>query len=71
MTIFKTPLWALGPYNAEEGPNTTSICSTSSNDTGITLYAVNRSEGTLAILPSVNVKSLELKDELKPLAVIL
>ena len=25
VTIFNTPLWALGPYNAEEGPSTTSI----------------------------------------------
>ena len=37
VTIFRTPLCAFGPYNAEEGPRTTSICSTSSKDTGSTL----------------------------------
>ena len=71
VTIFNTPLWALGPYNAEEGPSTTSICSTSSKDTGITLYAVSLREGTFAILPSVRVNNLELKEELNPRAVML
>ena len=66
--IFKTPVYAFGPYNAEEGPNTISICFTSSNETGITLYAINLSDGTFAILPSVSVKSLELKEVLKPRA---
>ena len=66
--IFKTPVYAFGPYNAEDGPNTTSICFTSSKDTGITLYAINLNDGTFAILPSVKVKSLELKEVLNPLA---
>ncbi len=66
--IFKTPVYALGPYSAEEGPKTTSICFTSSNETGITLYAMRRKDGTLAILPSVRVNSLELKEVLNPRA---
>ena len=66
--IFKTPVYAFGPYRADEGPNTTSICFTSSNDTGITLYAINLKDGTFAILPSVSVSSLELNEVLNPLA---